>query len=155
MNKNIIETATGFFVLAAAIVFAYFVFHQRDRQTSSQYTLIGLFAKAEGVQVGSDVRLAGVKIGQVNKKSLDPKNYESILEFSVDINIKIPKDSLLRITSDGIFGDSYLSFSPGKEQVYLADGQIITNTQAGINFIDLVGQAIFKAAEKNSSDVNR
>lgn len=155
MNRNMVETITGFLVLAIAAVFVFFVYKETRSSASKGYQIFAHFTKVDGVNVGSDVRLAGVKIGNVTDKSLDPKSFDAVLHLNIDDKFRLPVDSVLRITSDGIFGNSYISIDPGQEANFVAEGQELVNTQAGINFIDLVSQAIFKAAENNQQEKSK
>ena len=155
MNRNLIETITGFLVLIIAAIFVFFVYHETQDSASKGYQIFAHFTKVDGVNVGSDVRLAGVKIGSVTDKFLDPKSFDAVLYLTIDEKFHLPIDSVLRITSDGIFGNSYISIDPGQKASFVAAGQELLNTQAGINFIDLVSQAIFKAAENNQQEKSK
>lgn len=155
MNRNIIETITGVLVLAIAVIFVVFVYEGTQGSTGKGYSVVARFTKVDGVSIGSDVRLAGIKIGSVTDKFLDPQNFDAVLRLTIEEKFHLPVDSLLRITSDGIFGNSYINIDPGQKAEFVAEGQELANTQAGINFIDLVGQAIFKAAENNQQEKSK
>ena len=54
--------------------------------------------------VGTDVRLAGIKIGTVSDLTLDPKTYLVTVHMNIRNDIKLPVDSSVLVTSDGISG---------------------------------------------------
>ena len=72
---------------------------------------IANFNYAEGIKINSQVQLAGVKVGHVNKVSLTSEGVA--IEGYINENINIPEDSIVSIKSDGIFGKKALSIEPG------------------------------------------
>ena len=72
------------------------------------YDLNAKFLKVGGLIVGNDVKMSGVKIGVVNRVYLDD-DFLANVEFKVFSNIKIPQESVVAISSDGILGNKYLS----------------------------------------------
>ena len=67
--------------------------------------VIIIFNKIDGVQVGTDVLISGVKVGFVNKVSLE-KNYP-LVSVLIDKNIVLPNDSSISIQTDGLFGAKF------------------------------------------------
>ena len=65
-------------------------------------------AKADGLGVGTDVRLAGIKIGTVSDLTLDPKTYLVTVHMNIRNDVKIPDDSSLLVTSVRPAGQPYL-----------------------------------------------
>ena len=74
MNGNLVETLIGGLVLVVAAGFLYFAFNRADVAGVDGYTLIAKFDKVDGINVGSDVLLGGIKIGTVVDQKLDLKN---------------------------------------------------------------------------------
>ena len=72
---------------------------------------IANFNYVEGIKINSQVQLAGVKVGHVNKVSLTSEGVA--IEGYINENINIPEDSIVSIKSDGIFGKKALSIEPG------------------------------------------
>ena len=65
MSRNAAETIVGAIVLGIAIIFAVFLWRFSDVGfDAGQYTVNAKFRSVEGIAVGTDVRLAGVKIGK-------------------------------------------------------------------------------------------
>ena len=146
MNKNMIETLTGAMVLGIAAWFLIF-FMQHNTSVSvanDHYTLIAKFEQADGIAVGTPVRIGGVKVGVVVSESLDPKTYSAIIKFSLEKKVKIPSDSTAKISSEGLIGGKYLSIVPGAEDTMLAENEELKFTQSSVNLETLIGKMVFK-----------
>ena len=79
ISRNMAETVVGAIVLGIAIIFAVFLWRFSDVGFGAgQYTVDAKFRSAEGITVGTDVRLAGVKIGSVSNLSLDPQTFQAL-----------------------------------------------------------------------------
>ena len=72
---------------------------------------VASFNYVEGINNESEVQLAGIKIGDVNKISISMDSI--IIDGYIDRKYDIPKDSLLIIKSNGIFGKKAISIEPG------------------------------------------
>jgi phospholipid/cholesterol/gamma-HCH transport system substrate-binding protein len=107
------------------------------------YQLKADFNRATGVNVGSDVRLSGIKVGRVAALSLDPETYLARVTISVDPAVQVPSDSSLAIASEGLLGGTYLDLSPGGDEVMLRPGEQIQFTQDAVDLVQLLGKAIF------------
>ncbi|MEM1315849.1 MAG: outer membrane lipid asymmetry maintenance protein MlaD [Pseudomonadota bacterium] len=145
MASNAAETAIGAVVLAAAAGFLAYAAQTADIGLSAgaeSYTLKAAFRKAEGVGVGGDVRIAGVKVGAVRALELDPQTYRAVAQLEIDADVKLPDDSDASILTEGLLGGSYVSITPGGSDLYLADGDELMFTQGSVNLMDLVGAAI-------------
>ena len=78
MRESLFETLVGLAVVAVAGFFLVFSLSQRsDAATGDTYELIAKFDRADGVSPGTDVRVAGVKVGAVKSVSLDQKTYKA------------------------------------------------------------------------------
>lgn len=143
MASNAAETLIGAAVLAAAGGFLVYAANTADlRAGGGGYEVIAKFRKAEGVSVGGDVRIAGVKVGSVTAMSLDPKTYYARVTLSVATDIQVPEDSLAKITSSSLLGDSYIAIDPGAADEMLEPGGEISFTQSSVNVGDLIGKFI-------------
>ncbi len=142
-RRGFAEVATGAIVLLAAAGFlAYAVAHSGQGSVSG-YTLYAKFGQIDGIHTGSDVRLAGVKVGSVTDTELDPKSYLAVVTMSVRNDLKLPKDTGATITTEGLLGGKYISLSPGGDEQMLQPGQTITITQGSISIEELLGKFIF------------
>ena len=69
------------------------------------------FNYTEGLEIGSDVVLAGVEVGKVT--DLELRNDGVLVSGSINNEYAIPSDSILIIRSNGIFGKKSLLIEPG------------------------------------------
>jgi phospholipid/cholesterol/gamma-HCH transport system substrate-binding protein len=146
-RRNVAEIATGAVVLLVAAGFLAYALGQSGRSTSGGYTLHASFDHADGMPVGSDVRIAGVKIGSITAEAIDPKTYLANVSFTVSNEIKLPKDSSAEITSEGLLGGKYLALSPGGDEQMLAPGGTVTITQGSVSLEQLLGKFIFSVTD--------
>ena len=54
--------------------------------------------------IGNDVKMRGVKIGVI--KNVTRSGFFAVIDFSVYNDVNVPKDSSVKIASDGILGIS-------------------------------------------------
>jgi phospholipid/cholesterol/gamma-HCH transport system substrate-binding protein len=145
MSGNLVETLIGAVVLVVAAVFLLFAYNKADVRAVSGYPLQAKFERADGVNVGSDVLLGGIKIGSVTGQRLDTVEYLAVLELSISNDVKLPDDSAIKIASNGLLGDKYLSVEPGGSEKMLEAGQEIRYTQGSVDLTELIGKAIYSS----------
>jgi len=150
-QRNLSELVAGGVVLAVAVGFLGYAVANTGRSASSGYRLQANFERIDGLSPGSDVRLAGVKVGRVVTTRIDPKTYQAQISFSVQDDVKLPTDSSAEITSDGMLGGKVLSLVPGGDDKMLADGGQITITQSAVSLEQLLGKFIFSVGDLSSN----
>lgn len=151
MQNNTVETLIGAVVVVVAAAFLYFTYTATSQGGVSGYDIKARFAAVDGVSVGTDVRVHGIKVGSVEALALDPKSYMAIATLSVRKDIQIPDDSSAKITSSGILGSSYVSISPGGSDTMLAEGGELNDTQGAVDLMGLVGRYINGGSGSSSS----
>ncbi len=87
--------------------------------------------------------MSGIKIGTVSSMDLDAKTFMAILHLSIRGDVKLPTDSSVKITSEGLLGGNYLSIEPGGDEKTIPPGGEIENTQGAIDLIGLIGKAMY------------
>src|SRR5690606_38029993 len=98
------------------------------------------FDRVDGLAVGSDVRLSGIKVGTVTGQELDPHSYQAVVRFSMDPAVQLPEDTAAKITSEGLLGGNYLALSPGGSDIMLEPGEDIAYTQGAVDFLSLISK---------------
>jgi phospholipid/cholesterol/gamma-HCH transport system substrate-binding protein len=141
-ENNVAETIIGAIVVAVAILFIVFAYMRTGSGSLSGYEIQARLPKVDGLGIGTDVRLSGIKIGSVSDLTLDPKNYLVTVHMHIRDDIKIPEDSSLIVTSSGLLGSSYISLTPGGSDKMLASGGMIQNSQGSVDLMGLVGRFI-------------
>ncbi len=137
-DYSIAEIATGGLVLAAAVGFFFYATGPGSTTSVDSYELIAAFRSAEGIAVGTEVRLAGVQIGAVTGMELNPQSFLAETRFSVDPSIILPDDSAIAISSEGLLGGSFVEIIPGGSPFNLEPGGEILDTQSSVSLLTLL-----------------
>lgn len=143
MYKRPVETIMGILVLTVAALFCYFAYNVSDLQVVKGYNVTAKFLKVGGLNVGSDIRINGIKIGTVVSQNLDNTDYTADVVMSIAPDIKLPVDSVASIVADGLIGNKFIKIDPGHSEEILKDGDIMKNTKDFKTIEDLVGEVIF------------
>jgi phospholipid/cholesterol/gamma-HCH transport system substrate-binding protein len=143
MQSKTVETLIGAIVILIAAGFLYFGYINTSQGSLNTYELIARFNRVDGLSVGTDVKLSGIKVGTISELTLDPKNYLAIVHLSIRKDVQIPDDSSLKITSAQLLGNSYMSLTPGGSDKMLPPGGEIKNTQGSVDIMSLIGRAIY------------
>ena len=139
MSENRLEIAVGGVVLALAVGFAVLLAQSTGLSgSSSSYPILASFRSAEGISVGTDIRLAGVKIGTISNLKLNSETYRAESILSVRNDVRIPDDSALVVASEGLLGGSFIEVIPGASFDYLEAGDEIIDTQGSVSLIQLL-----------------
>ena len=88
--------------------------------------------------MGTDVRMAGVKVGRVTSIELDPATYRAATVFSVKEGIEVPDDSAVSVSSEGLLGGNYVELLPGGSPFFLEPGSEIEFTQGSVSLVSLL-----------------
>ena len=126
----VLAGALGFFVYAAQLTGA--------GPAGGAETYNASFRSVEGVTVGTDVRLGGVKVGTVTGLSLNPTTFLADTIFTVDGGIRLPEDTAVLISSEGLLGGSFVELLPGGSPFDLEPGSEIEDTQSAVSLVTLL-----------------
>jgi phospholipid/cholesterol/gamma-HCH transport system substrate-binding protein len=144
MKNSTVETLIGAMVIAIAAVFFAFAYNSSGRgQHNAGYKISAEFDNVEGVNVGTDIRMAGIKIGTVTAQSLNPENYQAVVTMAIDPNIKLADDTSAKVTSEGLLGAKFIALDAGGSDAKLAEGGVINYTQGAVDIWSLISQAMF------------
>jgi phospholipid/cholesterol/gamma-HCH transport system substrate-binding protein len=143
MERNTLETVLGAVVLLVAAWFLYLVYSQTSVSADAGgYPLELRFDSGGSTGIGTDVRIAGVKVGSVIDQRFDPEAYQAVVMIEMDESVKLPKDTSAVVTSDGLLGDNYILLNIGGDTEMLAAGDRIRNVQGAINLADLINKFV-------------
>ena len=125
-RENGAEALIGLLVVLLA---AWFVLSAWQRTGgglgSDMIRVTALFPNAVGVTPGTDVRVAGVKVGTVAGQKLDPQSFQVDVTLALDPKIKLPSDSSAAITSEGLLGGTFVALVPGGSSSPLKNGDAL------------------------------
>lgn len=142
-------TTLGIVVLVIAI---FFIGNQKSL-FSSTFKVSGQFKNVSGLQIGNNVRFAGINIGVVNDiQIVNDSSVKVVLLINNNVKKFIKKDARMSIGSDGLMGDKLIVVAPGSggSDTEVSDGEQI----ASVNPID-VDKIIAKLTkiEDNAGDL--
>lgn len=147
MKDHVTEALIGLLVVIVAIGFVVFAWDRTQAGRGGGYTLVARFPSVAGVTPGTDVRLAGIKVGRVAAQRLDPESYQAVLELSIDRSLKLPADSSAAITSEGLLGGNFISLTPGADEVMLKPGEEILETSGAADLMGLIGSVVNRSGD--------
>ena len=137
------DAVLGAVVLAAALGFVVYAGQMTGFGAArGSYELAASFRSAEGVRVGSDVRLGGVKVGAVSAMALNPETFRADLRLTVQDGLLLPEDSAAVVASEGLLGGSFIEILPGGSPFDLEPGGTIEDTQSAVSLITLLMRAV-------------
>ena len=137
------EVALGAVVMLVAAGFVVFALRATGAVlgTAEGYDLHASFRSAEGVRPGTEVRLAGVKIGTVTALALNPQSFRAELTLGVDRGIDLSLDSTIQVAQEGILGGTFVEILPGGDPDNLQPGDSFQDTQSAVSLITLLLRA--------------
>lgn len=116
------KTTTGqklkigiFTIIGIVILFvAIFLIGSQKNLFSSTYTVYGVFKNVGGLQVGNNVRFAGINVGVVDGINILTDTSVRV-DLTLNSNVKkfVKTDAKLAIGTDGFIGDKLVVISPG------------------------------------------
>jgi len=127
-----IFTAVGILVL----IFGVFFIGNQKSLFSSTIQLNAVFKNVNGLQIGNNVRFAGINVGVVDDiQILNDTAVRVVVNVDNDVKKFIKTDAKMNIGSDGLMGDKLMVISPGGANTtqMVKDGQQI----GSVNPIDV------------------
>ncbi|MBR9835145.1 MAG: MCE family protein [Alphaproteobacteria bacterium] len=132
MRESVFETLVGLVVLVVAGIFLWFTLVRGGDASalgSDTVELGARFSSAASIDRGTDVRMAGVKIGTVRDVALDRERSEAKVTFAVRSDIlPLGDGTTARVQSDGLLGGSYINIeeAEGFDQIVAcAEGEAL------------------------------
>ena len=135
-----------FYGVIAFIILLNLVLTEKNRVGKDVNNYFATFNKIDGVSVGTDVVISGIKVGEV-KEIFIKDNYPQI-SINVNKNLRISDDSSVSIQTDGLFGKKFLLIEVGGNDVYLRNGEKFSFAEDSIVIEELLGKIIL-IGEKN------
>ncbi len=147
MKRSMVETLLGGVVVLVAGGFLIFALQATEVGNVDGISLEARFLKVGGLEVGSDVRISGVKVGTVTDRVLDKENFEAVVLFTASGEVQLPLDTQAVVTSEGLLGNKYLRLIPGTATDTIAAGGEIVQTRDYKSLEDTVSEIIFLATD--------
>ena len=145
MNKINIEFALGLLILILSLIsFFYYSSKINLFNKFETFQINSSFFDIGNVNIGNDVKIKGVKVGEVSGISLDQENYMAIITSSIDENVKIPNNSTFKISNNGFIGSPYIEIQLGESEVLLQNNDYTTDNIDAVSLEEIINNFIFK-----------
>jgi phospholipid/cholesterol/gamma-HCH transport system substrate-binding protein len=153
MKSSTLETIVGAAIIALAVGFFSFAYNSAGlgRGPGGGYRISAEFDNVDGIAVGSDVRVAGIKVGTVIGQNLNPSSYQARIDMMIQPQVKLAEDSSAKISSEGLLGAKFVALEPGGADGQLGDGGVISYTQGAVDLWSLISQAMFSKKSNDST----
>ncbi|MGY9105156.1 MAG: MlaD family protein [Alphaproteobacteria bacterium] len=138
----------GAFVVSLTIILFLFSYKSGPKGSAAGYALSAHFNATDGIAVGSDVLLTGIKVGQVSAREYDSKRQTVVVKMTFQNTVKIPDESTLSIVSDGLLGPKYLKVEPGGGDLNMKSGDQFEYVQDAIPLVELLEKIVIEAEQK-------
>ncbi|MDA8454409.1 outer membrane lipid asymmetry maintenance protein MlaD [Acidovorax sp. GBBC 3334] len=148
-SKN--DIWVGLFVLLGGAALLFLALQSANLlrvQWQTGYHVTALFDNIGGLKPQAAVRSAGVVVGRVNAIAFDDKTFQAQVTLEMDKRYAFPKDSSLKILTNGLLGDQYIGIQAGAEEKNLTEGDRITSTQSAVVLENLISQFLYGKAEE-------
>lgn len=150
MNHRLHEVFVGaaVIVLVAEVIVAAYLGGGRERRAG--YDVIASFSGVEGLSEGSDVRLSGVNVGEVEALRLD-ENLRPIAVLRIAPQVGLPADTAAAIHTDGLLGEKFIALQPGGAEEMIEPGGRVAYTQPSIVLEDLLELIVAEARARRGT----
>ncbi|HSV28033.1 MAG TPA: outer membrane lipid asymmetry maintenance protein MlaD [Candidatus Omnitrophota bacterium] len=144
------DTITGAIVVSVAAVMLSLVYVKDSSpgaDSQAGYLVTARFNRADGVGVGTTVRMSGVPVGKVVAQSLDPQ-FRAVATLQVESTVQLTADTAAAILTDGLLGAKYIELQPGADEAVLKPGSEIAFTQDAMVIEELLDKIIQQGRAK-------
>jgi phospholipid/cholesterol/gamma-HCH transport system substrate-binding protein len=144
MKQSDIEVTVGTFVLLGIAAIAWFAVQAGAGAAigRSTYEVNARFTNVGGLKTGSQVLIAGVPVGHVDKIDLDSQ-YAAVVHLDVKQDVHLPSDTIASIKTSGLIGDKYIALAPGADSRNLPPGGTITDTESSVDLESIISRFAF------------
>jgi len=145
MRQRSVEITVGIFVLIGIACVGYLTIKLGKMEIigGNYYTVSARFQSVAGLKTGSQVEMAGVQIGNVERIYLDTQRQVAVVDLNVRKGIDLSEDVIASIKTSGLIGDKYVKLTPGIAEELLQPGEMITQTESAIDIEELVSKYVF------------
>ena len=155
MERTTIDLWVGIFValgVAALLGLAMKVGNLTTNTIGETYSVTANFENIGGLKPRAPVKSAGVVVGRVADITLDPATFEAVVSLTIDKRFSFPKDTFANIYTAGLLGEHYLGLEAGGDEVNLANGDKITQTQDAVVLEKMISQFLYNKASETKED---
>jgi phospholipid/cholesterol/gamma-HCH transport system substrate-binding protein len=151
IQRGTLEILVGLLALAAWAGFVVFAFNVNQHKVSG-YDVYATFAHIDGLEIHADVRLAGIRVGEVAEDSFLPATDQARIRMVIEPGYDIPSDSAAIVASDGLFGGKFIKIDPGGDPAPLKAGQSFAYVQDSVDFWRLLQRVVAGAEAQHKAN---
>jgi phospholipid/cholesterol/gamma-HCH transport system substrate-binding protein len=142
MENTKSEIVVGVFVLVGILCLGYLSVKlgKLEMIGGDVYEVEAQFNSASGLKPGSTIEIAGVEVGRVRGITLVEDRAK--VKLAVNKTVKLYTDTIASIKTRGIIGEKFLALNPGGGGDPLKAGDIIRDTESGLDLEELVSQFV-------------
>ena len=146
MNKKInIEFVLGLIILILSIISIFYYSSKINLLNKNEtFQINSSYFDVGNMTIGNDVKINGVKVGEVLNIKLDQVSYMAIITSSIDKSINIPNDSVFKISNNGFIGSSYIEIQLGNSEELLENNDYSANNIDAVSLEEIINNFIFK-----------
>ncbi len=140
MKNRSIEFLVGSFVLSGLAAVLYLAIQVGSARffVSDSYTVTARFSSASGVNPGSRVEIAGVRVGTVKDVVLD-EFFDAIVTLELPNSLELDEDTIASVKTSGLIGDRFIDLSPGGGDT-MEPGYEIVDTESALDIESLISR---------------
>jgi len=152
MKQSNIELSVGAFVVVGIAAIVWFAVQAGAGVAfgGATYQVNARFANIGGLKPGSQVLIAGVPVGHVERIDLDSQ-YAAIVQIIVKRDVRLPSDTIASIKTSGLIGDKFIALAPGADSGNLPPGGTITDTESAMDLESLISRFAFGNVSSSAS----
>tara|TARA_B100001121_G_scaffold186971_1_gene163310 strand:+ start:278 stop:718 length:441 start_codon:yes stop_codon:yes gene_type:complete len=146
MNKKInIEFVLGLLILVTSIICIFYYSSKINYFNKIEsFQIHSSFFDKGNINIGNEVKIKGVKVGEVSSITLDQDSYMAIVTSTVDESIKIPNDSVFKISNNGFIGSPYIEIQLGNSEEILKNNDNTINNVDAVSLEEIINNFIFE-----------
>jgi phospholipid/cholesterol/gamma-HCH transport system substrate-binding protein len=150
MATEFSEIGIGATVLLAGAILLGAVYSQKGQAQAKGYNLIASFDRAEGIAIGSNVRLAGINVGRVLDQRLDDA-FRAVVTLRIREDVLLPEDTVAAIQTEGLLGSKFIALQPGGDDKNMSPGSQFAYTQGAVMIEELLAKIVDEAKAKRTA----
>ncbi len=139
------EFLLGIFVIMGLVCLSYLTIKlgRMDFFQGDNYMVKAHFSSAAGLKTGSNIEIAGVKVGSVGKITLDQATSTALVEMYIQDGVEVTDDTIAAVKTSGLIGDKYISLTIGGSPELLTNNSTLFDTQSAVDIEELISKYVF------------
>ena len=117
--------------------------YNSNKSNNISFSLNSDFNNVGSLSVGNDIKIHGVKVGEVTNISINPEFFVANVIIEFDNFYKIPSDSIFTITSNGLMGGSYIDIKIGSSDLIFNENETTKYNIDAISIENIISDIIF------------